>query len=119
MGLSLIKAHICVAIAVLDIDNHVTDDIYARSDVYKRQALCFYIHDYYPTRTNIGTVTTTQTVKHVNLNTESLHHMYVRATDGGMSPLSRFVRLTKTNGPSDLTRFNLFNAISILSLIHI
>ncbi len=31
MGLSLIKAHICVAIAVLDIDNHVTDDIYARS----------------------------------------------------------------------------------------
>ena len=31
VGLSLIKAHICVAIAVLDIDNHVTDDIYARS----------------------------------------------------------------------------------------
>ena len=31
MGLSLIKAHICVAIAVLNIDNLVTDDIYARS----------------------------------------------------------------------------------------
>lgn len=30
-----------------------------------------------------------------------------------MSPLSHFVRLTKTNGPSDLTRFNMFNAISI------
>src|SRR5574344_1235654 len=31
VGLSLIKAHICVDIAVLDIDNHVTDDIYDRS----------------------------------------------------------------------------------------
>ena len=30
MGLSLIKAHICVAIAVLNIDTLVTDDIYAR-----------------------------------------------------------------------------------------
>lgn len=27
--------------------------------------------------------------------------------------VSHFVRLTKTNGPSDLTRFNMFNAISI------
>lgn len=39
--------------------------------------------------------------------------MYVRTSDGSMSPLSHFVRLTKTNGPSDLTRFNMFNAISI------
>ena len=31
MGPSLIKAHICVAIAVLNIDNLVTDDIYASS----------------------------------------------------------------------------------------
>ena len=31
VGLSLIKAHICVAIAVLDIDNHFPDDIYART----------------------------------------------------------------------------------------
>ena len=56
---------------------------------------------------------TMQAPAEYRVNAESLHHMYVRATDGGMSPLSRFVRLTKTNGPSDLTRFNLFNAISI------
>lgn len=43
----------------------------------------------------------------------SLNDMYVRTSCGSMSPLSRFVRLTKTNGPSDLTRFNLYNAISI------
>ena len=56
---------------------------------------------------------TMQAPAEYRVNAESLHHMYVCATDGGMSPLSRFVRLTKTNGPSDLTRFNLFNAISI------
>ena len=56
---------------------------------------------------------TMQAPAEYRVNAESLHHMYVRATDGGMSPWSRFVRLTKTNGPSDLTRFNLFNAISI------
>ena len=56
---------------------------------------------------------TMQAPAEYRVNAESLHDMYVRATDGGMSPLSRFVRLTKTNGPSDLTRFNLFNAISI------
>lgn len=56
---------------------------------------------------------TMQAPAEYRLNAESLHHMYVRTSDGGMSPLSRFVRLTKTNGPSDLTRFNLFNAISI------
>lgn len=47
------------------------------------------------------------------MDTESLENMYVRTSDGSMSPLSHFVRLTKTNGPSDLTRFNMFNAISI------
>jgi multidrug efflux pump subunit AcrB len=56
---------------------------------------------------------TMQAPAEYRVNAESLHHMYVRTSDGGMSPLSQFVRLTKTNGPSDLTRFNLFNAISI------
>lgn len=44
---------------------------------------------------------------------ESLSQMYVRTLEGSMAPLDQFVQLTKTNGPSDLTRFNLFNAISI------
>lgn len=44
---------------------------------------------------------------------ESLNHMYVRTGDGSMAPLSSYVTLTKTNGPSDLMRFNMFNAIAI------
>lgn len=43
---------------------------------------------------------------------ESLHHIYVRVS-GQMTPLSQFVRLTKTYGPQDLSRFNLYNSIAI------
>ena len=56
---------------------------------------------------------TMQAPAEYRVNTESLNLMYVRTADGSMAPLSQFVRLTKTNGPSDLTRFNLFNAIAI------
>lgn len=44
---------------------------------------------------------------------ESLGHIYVRTASGEMAPLSRFVKLTKTYGPSDLSRFNLYNSISV------
>ncbi len=43
---------------------------------------------------------------------ESLDRMYVR-TPGGMAPLSQFVKLIRTEGPQDLTSFNLYGAISI------
>lgn len=43
---------------------------------------------------------------------ESMNHIYVRVGDG-MSPLSQFVRLTKTYGPQDVSRFNLYNSIYI------
>lgn len=56
---------------------------------------------------------TMQAPAEYRMDTESLEKLYVRTSDGSMSPLSHFVRLTKTNGPSDLTRFNMFNAISI------
>lgn len=56
---------------------------------------------------------TMQAPSEYRINPESLNMMYVRTSDGSMTPLSQFVRLTKTNGPSDLTRFNLFNAIAI------
>lgn len=56
---------------------------------------------------------TMQAPSEYRINPESLNLMYVRTSDGSMAPLSQFVRLTKTNGPSDLTRFNLFNAIAI------
>ncbi len=56
---------------------------------------------------------TMQAPSEYRINPESLNLMYVRTSDGSMAALSQFVRLTKTNGPSDLTRFNLFNAIAI------
>lgn len=56
---------------------------------------------------------TMQAPSEYRINPESLNMMYVRTSDGSMAPLSQFVRLTKTNGPSDLTRFNLLNAIAI------
>lgn len=56
---------------------------------------------------------TMQAPSEYRINPESLNMMYVRTSDGSMAPLSQFVRLTKTNGTSDLTRFNLFNAIAI------
>ena len=56
---------------------------------------------------------TMQAPSEYRINPESLNMMYVRTSDGSMAPLSQFVRLTKTKGPSDLTRFNLFNAIAI------
>ena len=56
---------------------------------------------------------TMQAPAEYRMDVESLNQMYVRTADGSMAPLGHFVHLTKTNGPSDLTRFNLFNAISI------
>lgn len=47
------------------------------------------------------------------LSETSLSNMYVRGTDGSMSPLSEYVTLKKTNGPEYLTHFNLFPGIRI------
>lgn len=44
---------------------------------------------------------------------ESVKHFYVRTGNGEMAPLSQFVTLTKTYGPQSLSRFNLYNSISI------
>lgn len=43
---------------------------------------------------------------------ESLNHIYVRVGEE-MAPLSQFVQLTKTYGPESLSRFNLYNSISV------
>ena len=45
------------------------------------------------------------------LDPQSLEQVYVR-NGNEMAPISNFVTLTKTYGPSSLTRFNMFNAIS-------
>lgn len=44
---------------------------------------------------------------------ESIEHIHVRTAGEEMAPLSRFVKLTKTFGPTDLSRFNLYNSISL------
>ncbi len=43
---------------------------------------------------------------------ESLNHIYTRVGEE-MTPLSQFVKLTKTYGPQDLSRFNLYNSIAV------
>ena len=43
---------------------------------------------------------------------ESLNHIYVRVGEE-MTPLAQFVRLTKTYGPQDISRFNLYNSIPV------
>lgn len=47
------------------------------------------------------------------LDAESLNRMYVRSSAGSMASIGQFVTLTKTYGPEILSRFNLFNTISV------
>ena len=44
---------------------------------------------------------------------ESLNSMYVRTSQGEMSPVSQFVTLNRIYGPQSISRFNLFNAVAI------
>lgn len=47
------------------------------------------------------------------LNTEALDNLFVRGSDGAMSPISQYLTLTRVYGSESLSRFNLFSAISI------
>ena len=47
------------------------------------------------------------------LSKEDLNNMYVRTSDGKMASIGQFIRLTKTYGPENLSRFNLFSCISV------
>ena len=47
------------------------------------------------------------------LDTEALNNMFVRNSDGEMSPVSQYLTLTRVYGSETLTRFNLFSAISV------
>ena len=44
---------------------------------------------------------------------ESLNNMFVRTTTGEMAPIGQFVTLTKVYGAESLSRFNMFNAITV------
>ncbi|MDE7070216.1 MAG: efflux RND transporter permease subunit [Alistipes sp.] len=47
------------------------------------------------------------------LDPESLNNSYVRMQNGEMAPLSQFVTLTKVYGPEVISRFNMYNSISV------
>lgn len=47
------------------------------------------------------------------INEESLRGIFVRNTDGDMSPISNYITLTRVYGAESLTRFNLFQSIAI------
>lgn len=47
------------------------------------------------------------------LTPESMNSVFVRTPDGQMVPITEFVTLTQTYGPQSITRFNLFNSISV------
>lgn len=47
------------------------------------------------------------------LNTEALDNLFVRGSDGAMSPISQYLTLTRVYGSESLSRFNLFSAISV------
>ncbi|MEO2063600.1 MAG: efflux RND transporter permease subunit [Christiangramia sp.] len=43
----------------------------------------------------------------------SLNSMFVRTSEGEMAPVSQFVSLNRIYGPQTISRFNLFNAVSL------
>lgn len=54
-----------------------------------------------------------QAEPNARVTTESLNHLYVRTSNGEMSPVGQFARLTKTYGPQSLNRFNLYGSIAV------
>ena len=48
------------------------------------------------------------------LDKESLKNMYVRNGSGTMSPIDQYMTLTRVYGSESLSRFNLFNSITVL-----
>jgi len=47
-------------------------------------------------------------------NLQGLNNIYVKNASGTMAPVSEFVTLTAINGPQSLSRFNLYNNISVI-----
>lgn len=47
------------------------------------------------------------------LDTEALNNIFVRNSDGEMSPISQYLTLTRVYGSESLSRFNLFSSVSV------
>ncbi len=56
---------------------------------------------------------TMQAEPDARVNAESLNNIYVRLENGEMSPVAQYVKLTRTQGPQSLSRFNMFNSINV------
>lgn len=56
---------------------------------------------------------TMQAEPNARVNAKSLNNIYVRLGNGEMSPVAQYVRLTQTQGPQSLSRFNMFNSINV------
>lgn len=54
-----------------------------------------------------------QAAPEYRLDTESLQNMFVRSSNGEMSPINQYLTLKRIYGPQSISRFNLFTAISI------
>ena len=54
-----------------------------------------------------------QAAPEFRLDTESLQNMFVRTSNGEMSPINQYLKLTRIYGPQSISRFNLFTAISV------
>ncbi|RPD96511.1 efflux RND transporter permease subunit [Aureibaculum marinum] len=54
-----------------------------------------------------------QSLPEDRINEESLNSISVRTPSGAMTPISQFVTLSRTYGPQNVNRFNLFNTVSI------
>lgn len=46
-------------------------------------------------------------------NPEDLNNMYVRTSDGQMAPITQFISTKRVYGPENITRFNMYTAISV------
>jgi len=54
-----------------------------------------------------------QAAPEYRLDTESLQNMFVRNSNGEMSPINQYLKLSRIYGPQSISRFNLFTAISV------
>ena len=54
-----------------------------------------------------------QAAPEFRLDEEALNNIFVRTSEGDMSPIEQYVRIEKVYGPESLSRFNLFSSISV------
>ena len=54
-----------------------------------------------------------QALPEFRMNVGSLNTMYVKTSNGAMSPISQFVTLERTYGPQSVNRYNLFSSVKV------